>query len=67
MLLSVLNEKCESSLLNVQNVSACKWRSKKQCDHSNEKSPAVLFCGTVCFSVNFTKKLGIFLGFYHSA
>ena len=34
-----------------------------RCDHSNETSSAVLLHGTVCFSIFYKMKFGIFLEF----
>ena len=45
-----------SVVLTLKSVVEILW-----CDHSNETSAAVLFHGTICFSIFFKMKFGIFL------
>ena len=52
-----------NAILSFKSVYEFLW-----CDHSNETSSAVLSHGTICFSVFYKIKLGIFLNldFVHS-
>ena len=45
-----------SVVLTFESVDEILW-----CDHPNETSSAVLLHGTVCFSIFYTNKLGIFI------
>ena len=47
-----------SVVLTFESVDEILW-----CDHSNETSSAVLLHGTICFSIFYKMKFGIFLGF----
>ena len=47
-----------SVVLTSESVDEILW-----CDHSNETSSAVLLHGTICFSIFYKLKLGIFLTF----
>ena len=47
-----------SVVLTFESVNEILW-----CDHSNETSLAVLFHGTICFSIFSKIKIGIFLVF----
>ena len=47
-----------SVVLTVESVNEILW-----CDHSNETSSAVLFHGTISFSIFYKMKFGIFLEF----
>ena len=44
-------------VLTFESVNEILW-----CDHSNETSSAVLLHGTICFSIFYKMKFGIFLG-----
>ena len=47
-----------SVVLTFESVDEILW-----CDHSNETSSAVLLHGTICFSIFYKMKFGIFLEF----
>ena len=47
-----------SVVLTFESVDEIPW-----CDHSNETSSAVLLHGTICFSIFYKMKFGIFLNF----
>ena len=47
-----------SVVLTFESVDEILW-----CDHSNETSLAVLLHGTICFSIFYKMKFGIFLEF----
>ena len=51
-----------SVVLTFESVDKILW-----CDHSNETSSAVLLHGTICFSVLYEIKFGIFLEFWFLA
>ena len=50
-------KKC-SLVLTFESVDEILW-----CNHSNETSSAVLLHGTICFSIFYKMKIGIFLEF----